>query len=234
MKRFSLSVGSLLVCMVAANAGQLNKLIPIHLAPYAPNLTGSLTNPAWREASVFTDFHTVLPQLGKKPSGRTSVYLMYDNDNIYVGLRMDDKEPSLIKATAKTEKEVEKDDWVALCLDPSPDHQNAVYFQVSASGVQANGKFAPNGARTQTDPVAWKSVVRKGPGGWTAEMAIPFTSLALQGKWELEAGFKVARSIARTGEQDDGPGSYPSSGPEIAQYQRIKFVAQKAGGEAGR
>jgi len=223
MKPTAHSTALALICALTIGARQHDKIIDVHRAGYAPILTGTLTNPGWRDASIFTDFHTVPPQAGQKPAERTSAYIMYDNDNIYVALRMFDRHPELIRAVAKTRDGIEKDDWAAIYIDPSDDHQGAVYFQASPSGIQADGSVSADGRRIPGSGLHWTSVARKVPGGWIAEMSIPWTSLAIHGKNEVVMGFKVVRVTGRTGEEDDGPGALAASAPPLGQLQKICF-----------
>lgn len=226
MRRTTFCIGSLLLLALTA-AGQLNKTTKIHHASYPPPLTGTLTNPVWRDASIFTTFHTVSPEPGKKPSERTAVYLLVDNDNLYAALRMDDRQPRAILASATTPDWLNADDWAAICFDTSGDHRSAVVFQVNPAGIQANGVLDASGKLTRTAEVPWKTVARHVPTGWIAEISIPLSSLGIHNLSQIEMGFKVIRHIGRNSEVSEGPAAWAESPATLAQMQRIKLYAEE-------
>ncbi|MEE8544063.1 MAG: hypothetical protein V3S94_09400, partial [Gammaproteobacteria bacterium] len=53
-----------------------------------PTLDGVLDDPAWSQATVIDDFHQFNPVDHGEPSERTLVYLLYDEDYLYVAARM--------------------------------------------------------------------------------------------------------------------------------------------------
>lgn len=62
--------------------------------------------------------------------------LLYDDEALYVGVRLFDTEPSLISRRLSRRDEDADADRVTIYLDPMHDHLTGVYFRVSASGVQ--------------------------------------------------------------------------------------------------
>src|SRR5438067_5610508 len=54
-------------------------------------LDGKLDEPAWRDAPVTDAFTQVDPEEGKPASERTEVRVLYDDDALYVGVRLFDR-----------------------------------------------------------------------------------------------------------------------------------------------
>jgi hypothetical protein len=61
-------------------------------------IDGKLDEPAWAAAVPATDFMQSYPNVGAKPTDSTSVRVLYDDDALYVGVRMFDSDPKLIAA----------------------------------------------------------------------------------------------------------------------------------------
>ena len=63
-----------------------------------PVIDGRMDDAVWQQAEVITDFHQIRPGNQTEPSERTEVYVVYDDDAIYIAARMYDSEPDLIAA----------------------------------------------------------------------------------------------------------------------------------------
>ena len=87
--------GALAYC-AAASAATLKIAIPRVSTP--PEIDGALDDAVWREAVVITDFKQVEPVLGAAPSEKTEIYLVYDANMIYVGVRCYDSDPQAMIA----------------------------------------------------------------------------------------------------------------------------------------
>src|SRR5688500_5560482 len=63
-----------------------------------PMIDGLLNDAVWQNAEVVTDFHQIRPGDGTPPTQPTELYVLYDDDAMYIGARMHDDEPGLIAA----------------------------------------------------------------------------------------------------------------------------------------
>src|SRR5262249_5182469 len=59
-------------------------------------LDGKLDEAAWSSAPAFESFVQIFPTDGAAPSERTLVRVLYDDDNLYVGVECLDSKPELI------------------------------------------------------------------------------------------------------------------------------------------
>jgi CubicO group peptidase (beta-lactamase class C family) len=182
-----------------------------------------LDDPAWRRAARFRDFKTMHPVAGDAPSERTEVYLTYDRDNVYVGFRAFDSDPSKIRSQATQRDNPESDDWVAFCLDSRNDELGALFFMVTPGGVQVDGTLDANGDPNMAFDTQWSSATARTPDGWTAEMAIPFKRLPFRWSPQVVMGFKVARFVGRKSEEVDFPAILPDKAPQLTQFQKVQF-----------
>ena len=74
------------------------KTVRIQRTAEPPTIDGDLSEELWVRAPPVADFHQVTPVEGDAPSERTEVYVLYDRDALYIGVRLFDAEPELINA----------------------------------------------------------------------------------------------------------------------------------------
>ncbi len=218
MPRAAIVIAAALSLLAQAAAAQN----PARIArfPRAPVMDGSLDDPEWGQATVFSDFRTLHPEAGQEPSERTVVYLGYDRDSIYVGIRAHDASPDSMRAVATEPDAAWGDDWTAFCLDTRASGLDAFYFLVTPAGLRLAGSLRADGGPAQTLDLAWVSAVRRAADGYTIEMAIPLARLPFTPGNRVAMAFKVARAIQRRSEEMDSPAIDPAR-PHLAQLRPI-------------
>ena len=84
-----------------------------------PVIDGIIDDAVWQQANVITDFHQTRPGNGTPTSERTEVYVVYDDDALYVAARMYDSNPELIAAPViRHGQGMPSDDRLVVILDP--------------------------------------------------------------------------------------------------------------------
>jgi hypothetical protein len=165
-----------------------------------PVVDGRLDDPAWRSAEAFARFRQVFPRPDAEPSERTEVRFVFDETALYVGFRGFDAEPSKIVANTLAHDGARGgnnagDDLVRILLDPVEDKRNAYLFIVNARGARTEGLAFGEHSSFNWDGI-WQARSRIDADGWTAEIEIPFKSIAF--KPELPTwGVNVERYIPR-------------------------------------
>src|SRR3981081_1597032 len=82
------------------------------------NIDGKLNEAAWASAPPATDFTQSYPEVGGKPTDPTEVRILYDDDALYVGVRMFDSHPELIAAQlARRDAVGIYSDWLHVMVD---------------------------------------------------------------------------------------------------------------------
>ena len=76
----------------------LEKRVHIPRTDTRPTLDGVLDDAAWAQAATIEDLHQYEPVDHGEPSERTVVYVVYDDEYLYVAARMWDREPTEIRA----------------------------------------------------------------------------------------------------------------------------------------
>jgi len=166
-----------------------------------PVIDGKIDEAVWDKAEVLTDFHQTRPSNGAEPSDPTEVFLLYDDDALYIAARMHDSEPDRIAApTVRHGQGLGRDDRIVIILDPFRAGRGAYRFETNANGIRHDALYDNVSSFESAWTVIWESAAEYFDGGWEAEMAIPFKTLSFdptQDTW----GFNFGRGIRRRGEE---------------------------------
>jgi hypothetical protein len=173
----------------------------------AINIDGNLDEPAWQTAVPSSDFTQSYPKVGAQPTDRTEVRVLYDDDALYVGVRMFDSRPDSIAAQlARRDASGIYSDWLHVMVDSYRDRRTAFRFSVNPLGVQKDVlEFDDRAGEDLNWDAVWQVATRVDSAGWVAEYRIPFSQLrfgkAANGV-ERVWGFQVMRDVARRNERD--------------------------------
>jgi len=166
-----------------------------------PRIDGKLDDPVWQTAPVFSGFTQREPDQGAPASESTTVRFLYDDEALYVGFMLYDREPEKIVARLTRRDVFSNSDRVSVDLNPHHDHQTGAWFGVNAAGVQDDGLFFND---TEYD-FAWdgvwtaKTVILS--DGWSVEYRIPYHVLRFGSKPVYTWGINLIRDIGRRNEK---------------------------------
>src|SRR5262249_31639985 len=108
-------------------------------------LDGVLDEPAWQRAEPLGPFLQRDPNAGGPASQKTGVRVLFDADDLYLGITCYDRTPSAIVATQLArDADLEVDDRVTVVIDPFFDHRNGFFFVVNPAGARADGQISNN------------------------------------------------------------------------------------------
>lgn len=159
---------------------------------------GILAEEEWGRAMTATGFTQFEPEYGKPAAKKTFVKVLVDDAMIYFGIDCHDSEPEKISSkVTKRDGEVWEDDSIALVLDTYNDNNNAYLFIVNSLGTQQDERWADNGrTRDMKWDIKWSSAGALTSTGWSAEIAIPFSSIKFA-RNTTEWGLNIIRFIPR-------------------------------------
>src|SRR5210317_1632884 len=124
---------------ISAMADETKKLKKIYttqkIENNAPVIDGRLDENIWLEAGRKGDFTQFEPESGAAPSEKTEFSVLYDENNIYVGIWAHDSKASSISRRMGRRDNVEGD-MVGVDFDSYHDMRTSFGFWVSASGVK--------------------------------------------------------------------------------------------------
>ena len=195
-----------------------------HVAVYTstkPLLDGFLTDSVWRKAPVATDFTQFAPAPFTKPSQKTEVRILFDEENIYVGAMMYDSSPDSILRQLSIRDAVRSvnADMFAIYIDGLYTQQTMFTFGVTAAGVQIDN--------FDGDPLwdgVWDSMVNILDNGWSVELEIPYSQLRFPKGKEQKWGVNYNRSIRRNREILYWSAIDPIQDNEVQQYGNLTGI----------
>ena len=166
----------------------------------SPVINGILDEEIWQTGEWVDDFTQNEPYNGRPASQRTEFKILFDEDNIYVGIKALDTSPDSI-VNRLTRRDQADGDLVAIILDSFHDLRTAFTFGVSSAGVKYDLMFTNDGQNEDEtwDPNWWvKTSINK--EGWIAEMKIPFSQVRFDKNSGDVWGLEIARVLYRKNE----------------------------------
>jgi hypothetical protein len=139
---------------------------------------GRLEEPHYRDTKSFGEFIQQEPHEGQPASDKTEGWLFFDDDHIYVAVRLweTDSSKRVMSDMRRDAFNLYNNDHVAILFDTFHDHRNGFGFSSNAQG----GLFDWQTTNEQPSPNwngLWEARTANFDGGWTVEFRIPFRSI---------------------------------------------------------
>ncbi|MFK7935825.1 MAG: DUF5916 domain-containing protein, partial [Saprospiraceae bacterium] len=167
-------------------------------------LDGELKEAVWQSAEVASDFWQFFPQDSVQANHSTQIQVVYDETTLYVSIRAEAPNNDFVVTSLKRDFRGSRNDNVTVIFDTFNDGTNAFAFGITPYGVRREILFSTGGdtndSYNRTWDVKWKGESKIYDNYYTAEMAIPFTSLKFEEgatKWR----FRPYRWSVQTNEQ---------------------------------
>jgi hypothetical protein len=159
------------------------------------SIDGRLDEEEWRRAEVVTNFIQTDPNEGVPPSERTEVYIMFDDDALYIGARLWDSTGQVRSRLGRRDAMLGDSDWFSVMIDSHHDHLTAYQFSANPAGVKRD-EVTNGGWRGDA---SWDAVWDLGTSvddeGWTVEIRIPFSQLRFSAADMQTWGIQFSRRI---------------------------------------
>src|SRR6266511_1981436 len=176
--------------------------VPAARASSALAIDGRLDDSAWSEAQPVASLTQRVPREGAPPSQRTEIRVLYDDDALYVGVRLFDSAPDSVRALlARRDRSVSSDRFLVF-LDPYHDRRSGFYFGVNASGTLYDGTLYNDEWEDSTWDGVWDGRAARDSLGWSAELRIPYSQLRFQQREAYRWGVNFKREVARRKDED--------------------------------
>ncbi len=216
---FFLSLGvacSAPVRLVAQNGAAVAKATRVEKAP---TIDGILDDASWTEASRLGDFVQRDPVEGEPVSERTEVRITYDDQAVYIGAWLFDRDPNgIVYGETRRDADPKDSDALLLVFDTYLDRQKGFLFATTPAGIEYDGQITREGQGGARGPRArqrigsgggfnvnwdgsWQVATTRDGEGWYAEFRIPFSTLRYTSGGAQRWGFNVARRIRRNSEE---------------------------------
>jgi hypothetical protein len=188
--------------------------IPAVRVDQSPKIDGVLDDDVWKKAALVEEFTQQEPREGAAASERTEVRVLYDGKTLHIAVHAFDVQPSGIVATEMrrdSDRLLDEDNFQVI-LDTFNDSRNGYMFvttplgakleqQISEEGEGNNRLGLVNSNINKNWDGIWDVAARITDDGWTAEIAIPLTTLRFNDVSEQTWGLNFMRNIRRKNEQ---------------------------------
>ena len=143
-------------------------------------LDGRLDEPDWARAPVASDFVQVRPDYVTSTRYPTEVRVLFDDEHLYIGAFNHDSAglSTLRMPDLRRDFSAMDSDVFGVTLGPLGDGRTAYQLQVTPLGSQGDVQAFDGGASFSFSwDAMWRVRTTRADSGWTAEIAVPWTSL---------------------------------------------------------
>ncbi len=221
-------VTAALLSALLPGPGRASEVAPVVAVPLLEGeqivVDGLADEEAWSRARPVTDFTGYSPTEGFEPAGDTTVRLLTDATHLYVFFEARFDEPTRVRGYISEREDVNRDDQVALYLDPFGDGRRAYVFWINALGVQQDMLTTLDGHWNPAWDAIFRTRGRIVEGGYDVEVAIPFRSLRFDPRSEQPWRILLKRKFTARDEYVSHPPIHGDDGPELLQYAELQGV----------
>jgi len=181
-----------------ANLQSVEKRVVVTRVDSKMEIDGRLDEPIWAVAPAVSNFHQIRPIEYTAPTQRTDVYVVYDDDMLYIGARLWDDVPNGVTANIlrQGQRLTLDEDRFGVLISPYNDGQSGYAFYVNPNSVRDSAIFQETTfMRWEWDGI-FQAAATRDEQGWYAEIAIPFKTLSFDPR-VTDWGIGFQRSIAR-------------------------------------
>ncbi len=167
-------------------------------------IDGRITETVWQQAMQISNFTQRELNEGQPATERTKAAVLYDSQNIYIGVWCYDSQPDKIRAQGmKRDFNYYSDDNFKIVIDTYHDQRNGYLFVTNPNAARFDALIQNNGDRVNEawDGV-WNVKTKVTAEGWFAEFVIPFSTLKFSTAKKQVWGVNFERNIRRKREQD--------------------------------
>lgn len=165
-------------------------------------LDGILNEAAWKDAAPATGFTQRELTEGAPPTENTEVSVIYDDDNLYIGIKCFDSEPDKIVHTElRYDGQLFSDDNFTVVLDTFNDKRTGYIFRINPNGARNDALIENVEHHNDEWNGIWDAAARITDIGWSAEMVIPFMAIRFPKTEIQEWGINFSRTIRRKNEE---------------------------------
>ncbi|HEV8504228.1 MAG TPA: DUF5916 domain-containing protein [Chitinophagaceae bacterium] len=166
------------------------------------NFDGNPNESAWQNAFRINNFTQRELHFGEPASEKTETAILYDNDNLYIGVWCYQQKPEKIAAKfMQRDFDYENDDVFGVLISPFNDGRNGYLFIINPNGARADLQVSWENDNIDWNGV-WDAKTTRNSEGWFAEIQIPFNTLQFRRENSKIWGINFARKISYKNEED--------------------------------
>ena len=192
------AAGLALVAAIAVDGQGPPRDVRAVKADNAPRLDGVIDE-SWAAGAAISEFHQREPFEGRVATEKTVVRILYDRHYLYFGFEcLDSKPDGIVASELRRDTDFTVDDHVSVMISPNNDARSGYVFTTNPLGTQFDALIADQGEINDTNwDGIWKSNARITPQGWSATIAIPFSTLNFKTSDNVTLGLNFRRFLRR-------------------------------------
>lgn len=160
-----------------------------------PPMIDGVMDEIWSTGALMDDLHQTDPVEYAKPSEKTVIRILYDENFLYVSGMMYYSDPSQIVANKLIQgANLRFEDKLRLYISPFNDGRTGYMFQTNANGIRTDGIMENVTGRNFDWTGIWYAAAKLTDYGWFAEMAIPHKTISFDPNSD-SWGISILRSI---------------------------------------
>ncbi|MEO0135960.1 MAG: DUF5916 domain-containing protein [candidate division WOR-3 bacterium] len=200
-----------------------NKSLEVRFTETAPVIDGHIEE-VWLKADSAYDFIQYMPYEKEKPSDNTVVYVLQDENSLYIAFRCWTKNSKPVNQMS------ENDDAVVLYLDPFGSKTTAYSFAVHISGIYSDALVLDDGrSKDNSWDGVWYYATKIYEDRYEVEIKIPFKSIRYK-KGLSEWGINFKRYIPSKRETDYWTEVSQKEGMLVSKFGTLKNINSQAKG----
>ncbi len=114
-------------------------------------LDGKLDEGPWLKAPANSDFVQAEPYGGRPATEKTEVRVLYDDQNLYFGVRYLDSDPEgIVLSSRRRDFDFAQTDLFALAISPYNDSRSGFVFAITPEGAERDAQIDQNGLAVES------------------------------------------------------------------------------------
>ncbi|MBI3788577.1 MAG: carbohydrate binding family 9 domain-containing protein, partial [Ignavibacteriales bacterium] len=148
----------------------------------------------WEKGTRFNSFKQIEPEILADATKKTEGYFMYDNENIYMAMKLYQDKATIHSSKGRRDADLVKDgDWVTFLIDPVNTANTAYFFTVNPENAVRDGTFDEYGTESTQWDAIFHSATAITDEYWSVEIQIPLSSISFQNKTNQDWGIRLYR-----------------------------------------
>lgn len=169
-------------------------------------IDGLLDDATWKNVPAADKFIALRPTpfIPETAENATQIYIVYNNEGIYVGGYLHEKNADSIASELSGRDGFGNNDFVGVIFDTYNDKLNGFEYFVTPLGEQWDAKVSPNTNGNSEDfswNAVWESKAKLQTDGWSFEMFIPYSAIRFGKKKVQDWGLNIVRKRQKSGQQ---------------------------------
>ena len=160
-------------------------------------IDGRLDEAIYRDAPPASGFLDTEPVSGRPAEERTDVWVLFDDDNVYVVARCWESRPErrVANEMRRDNGAILRGDHFAVAFDTFFDRRSSVVLNINSVGGRMDGQVAGEGQYNGDWNPVWRAETANFDGGWSVEAVFPFKTLRYRAGREQTWGFNTRRRV---------------------------------------